>query len=351
MPDSVYHVVANVDTEFDGVSQCLAHYLLPNGTPILFEPRVPFTAAPGEDAVTPRIPVCRDLTDCFTSIGILGRFRRCLEANEGAKSFRNGPIRDAYPVLVCKFAPDQVVIPSKDQVPDVDKTHELWLTVPSRPVSIELKWLDSRSIMWDGETNTRCRSMHFLSHGDMAGRRHPWLSGTGCILESSLMDDRWYESPYRTPMTEAERSNILVECSGGMTLTQARTRHHPHRSIREMAEALSDTHTTPLFYRCRVTLVVGFPHGNSADDLRLVVADRLRDAFGTAVRSQPDVDVADGGTVASVTLGAACAAASKDAAKRLMYGMAKDFARAMADLRADVRHVSISAVRDYARKI
>ena len=77
-----WRVVANIDSEYDSIQECLDDFRTgASWKPFL--PFIPATRAPMEDDVTPRLPVCARLEDCFTAIGLLGRFRRCLAANDG----------------------------------------------------------------------------------------------------------------------------------------------------------------------------------------------------------------------------------------------------------------------------
>ena len=79
-----YHVVANIDTRFKSLAKARAVYN--TETPI--HPAKIFSAMEDEDSETLRICVAPTIEQCITGIGILGRFRRCLAANEDAKSYQ-----------------------------------------------------------------------------------------------------------------------------------------------------------------------------------------------------------------------------------------------------------------------
>ena len=110
----MFHVVANIDSRFPSLMAALAVYNY--DTPV--RPEKIFSAMPGEDAETPRICVAPTIEQCITGIGLLGRFRRCLEANEDAKSYATMG-REVYPILVLQFADDlPYYTPTSEQVPD-----------------------------------------------------------------------------------------------------------------------------------------------------------------------------------------------------------------------------------------
>lgn len=93
-----YQVIASIDSRFDSLDEALRVY----NTDTLVVPSVPVTHNEKEDVVTPRICVAKDIRDCFTSIGLLGRFRRTLGANEDAKSYATVG-KECYPVLILEF--------------------------------------------------------------------------------------------------------------------------------------------------------------------------------------------------------------------------------------------------------
>lgn len=236
-----WRVVANIDSEYDSIQECLDDFRTgASWKPFL--PFIPATRAPMEDDVTPRLPVCARLEDCFTAIGLLGRFRRCLAANDGAFSYME-TYDEAYPVLACKFdgnLPSHQ--PSVSEVHDVEMTHEVWLLQRARPVDVQLMWLDSYSLLWDEENERVCKSVRFVSQEDLGNKVHPWLTGTGNILESSLMDYEWKESPYRSDWAPDEakwvREAFFVD---RLTVPDLRCMLVPYRSSKEILEVLRQT--------------------------------------------------------------------------------------------------------------
>lgn len=196
----MYHVVANIDNQFKNANEALAAYI---GVPM--EPTVPETRALGEDKTTPRICVCERLEDCFTAIGLLGRFRRCLAANEDAKSYETKGL-EVYPILILNFADDlPYYTPTEAEVPDSPFTHEKWLLQAAVPKAVRLMWLHPRSIVW-GDYNEAfreysCEYVTFVPEQALGDRIHPWLTGTGHVLESSLMEDEYSEQEPTWPYT------------------------------------------------------------------------------------------------------------------------------------------------------
>ena len=230
----MWHVIANIDTAFDSMQDCLSAYGVETGEFPVFTPRIPATRAPSENAETPRLSVCRELRDCFTGIGLLGRFRRCLAANEDAKSYVESG-GEVYPVLVCQFDDGLPVrAPIKEEVWDVERTHELWLLQPARPEEIRLRWLTPYSILWKEGDCYACESVKFATEAEVAHGIHPWLTGTGNILESSLMDHDWEQSQYRKPWSKDEIALI----KGMLSIEGIQTQLFPYRSKREIRELM-----------------------------------------------------------------------------------------------------------------
>lgn len=125
----MFHVVANIDTRFTSAREALDAY---RGKMIY--PAVPETRSPYEDAITPRICVCEDVRGCFSAIGLLGRFRRCLAANEDAKSYETTG-QEVHPILILHFSDDlSYYRPDANEVPDVEATCECWLKEPTSHV-------------------------------------------------------------------------------------------------------------------------------------------------------------------------------------------------------------------------
>ena len=193
-----YHIAVNIDDRFKCAEDALAAY---RGKTI--QPMVPYSAMRGEDKTTPRICVCKDIKDCVTAIGLLGRFRRCLAANEDAKSYETNGI-EVYPILILGFPDDlDYYGPDGSEVPDVVVTHEMWLLEPATPSLVQLAWVHPRSIIWE-ELNLKlhgvpytylCKSIELLIAKDgPIGRIHPWLTGTGHLLDSSQMEDEYDEN-------------------------------------------------------------------------------------------------------------------------------------------------------------
>lgn len=175
----VYHVASNLETSFNGISEALSYF---NNELI---PRVPINKALGENSDIPRICVCKRIEDCFTAIGLLGTFRRCLGANEDAYSYGGKGI-EVYPVIVLQFKDKYSSKPPDDSVPDMDITNELWIRETVRPEVIELKWLNWSSIIWEDcvtHYGYKCKSVKFIEPTPYS--IHPWINGRGNILDSS----------------------------------------------------------------------------------------------------------------------------------------------------------------------
>lgn len=236
-----WHIVANIDTEYDSVQECMEAFKTGEGRFRPFLPYVPVTRMPDEDAATYRLPVCAKLEECFSAIGLLGRFRRCLAANEDAFSYVEAG-GEIYPILVCKFdGALPVHIPSKEEVPDAEETGELWLLQQAEPVDIQMEWLDPYSIIWNDENGRICKSVKFVREDDLENKVHPWLTGTGNILESSLMDYAWRESLYRKPWADTEVRDIKEAFfADKMPVRAIQCRIVPYRSTREIISLLSD---------------------------------------------------------------------------------------------------------------
>ena len=236
-----WHVVANIDTEYDSAWECMESFRMGEGRFRPFLPYVPVTRMPDEDTAICRLPVCAKLEDCFSALGLLGRFRRCLAANEDAFSYAEAG-GEAYPVLICKFNGNLPVhIPSREEVPDVGETGELRLLQQTEPVNVQLKWLDPYSIILDDENERICKAVKFVREEDLKDKVHPWPTGTGNILESSLMDYAWKESLYRKPWTETEAKAVKdAFFADKMPIRVIQCRVVPYRSTQEIIKLLSD---------------------------------------------------------------------------------------------------------------
>lgn len=181
----MYHVVASIDSRFQSISEALRVYNMEH--PVY--PKRIYTAMPGEDSDTQRICVAPTIEQCITGIGLLGRFRRCLAANEDAKSYETSG-REVYPILVVQFADDlPYYIPSPKQVPDSVVTNEQWLLEPATPISVQLAWLGMRSILWEEDKRALhgyiCGPVQLDYSASPVNKDHPWLNGRGHILDSS----------------------------------------------------------------------------------------------------------------------------------------------------------------------
>lgn len=185
----MYHVICGLESRFSSLSET-ERYL---GSGPALVPEIPHTAMPFEDRTVPRICLAPTVEACLTAIGVLGMFRRCLNADPDAKSYENES--EAYPIIVCEF-PDEIpgnpyVNPSKAQVPDVSLTGEKWLLRPAVPTKTELRWLDQYSLRIDTDAErTVCTKVEFVE--DPEGFHHPWLDGRGHPLDCSDMGgDVW----------------------------------------------------------------------------------------------------------------------------------------------------------------
>lgn len=185
-PELVYRVIANIDSRFPDEWAAIAAYRS------LAIPEIPKTTARqlGEDDTTPRICVAGRIEDCFTAIGLLGRFRRCLSANRDALSYAMSG-NEVYPIIIQAFDGKTAIRPTREQVPDWPWTNEFWITEPVRPLWTELRWLDMYSIRMAGIPETEeisgppyaCKSVCFVKPTEAS--THPWLNGKGHVLESS----------------------------------------------------------------------------------------------------------------------------------------------------------------------
>lgn len=187
----MYSIIANIDSRFDSLEKALQLYN--TNTEVI--PKVPKSRGPYEDTGTPRICVASRLEQCLTGIGLLGRLRRCLSANEDAKSYATEGL-EIYPVLVLTFDDTlDYYKPYLSQVPDCDITRETWLLNPAKPVKVEVRWLDMYSIKFQEATCIgkrtpvyECLSVRWVDE-IKPEHNHPWLTGKGHFLESSAMEN------------------------------------------------------------------------------------------------------------------------------------------------------------------
>ena len=198
-----YRIVYNLEHQY----KTLQNAKRANAAGTWLLPTIPHNAMMEEDCTTERVCVAKRIEDCITSLRVLGPFKRCLAANEDAKSYAEA-MNEAYPILVLEIDTDEIpVSPTEEQVPDIELTHELWFTRPVRVSRCSVKWLDCFSIEYDDShiASIRdkshgfpvCKSIRFLE--DAHGHDHPWLNGRGHILASDLMDWEPESYPFLTP--------------------------------------------------------------------------------------------------------------------------------------------------------
>lgn len=174
----MYHIVSDLETMYPSLGDV--------PIPHVVRPSIPLTAKRGqEDMSTPRVVGAKTIRQCITAIGVLGRFRRCLAANDDAKSYAE-ELDEAYPVLVLELDDEtDWFSPSPDQVPDVELTGEKWCLKPVSVRRAEIKWLGPYSIKL-GKNQEVCQRVSFLKGPE--GRDHPWLNGKGHPLDCGQMD-------------------------------------------------------------------------------------------------------------------------------------------------------------------
>lgn len=184
---TMYRVVANIDSMYVNLAQCMDYCGIKPFARLTVVPRVPSTAKPPEDMVTARICVAPTVEECITAIGLLGRFRRCLELNDGAMSYSNIG-RETYPVLVEEFNRPLVYRPYGEQVADGIYTREHWILVPTTPNRSKIIWLTAKSILWKEvkgfNMGYACKKLHYTDT-PKPNMNHPWINGHGHVLESS----------------------------------------------------------------------------------------------------------------------------------------------------------------------
>ena len=206
-----YRIVYDLETKYRTLQEAIhANY---KGTWLL--PTIPATTMSGEDTTTERICAARTIEDCITAIRVYGPFKRCLAANEDAKSYRE-VMDEAYPIIVQELEPNEIpTIPTEDQVPDVKYTNERWFLNPVRIKDSYVRWLDSDSILFEesatvgGSTFGICTGVTFVE--DYRDKDHPWLNGRGHILSSSCMDTEYETFPVNLEPAVNRTTRYLVE--------------------------------------------------------------------------------------------------------------------------------------------
>lgn len=177
-----YHVVADLETRFGSAEEALAAY-----RGIALAPQLPTHPLIGEENITPRICVSPSLCGCITALSPYSMFKRCLGTDPEA--FFYGNEHEAYPILIITFPSHTPVYqPSADEVPDVERTGECWITAPTMSHDVQLYWLGSHSIDTDKDARV-CTDVRFLTQKELDFKCHPWLNGRG----STLMSDAQVE--------------------------------------------------------------------------------------------------------------------------------------------------------------
>ena len=214
-----YHIVYDLEIKYRNLQEAIhANY---KGTWLL--PTVPATTMQGEDMTVERVCAAETIEDCVTALRVYGPFKRCLAANEDAKSYSE-LMDEAYPVIVLELESDEIpTIPTEDQVPDVKYTNERWFLKPVKIKNSYVKWLDSCSILFEenatvnGASFGLCKKVTFLDkykHKD-----HPWLNGRGHILASSCMDSEYEPFPPNLEPAVNQSIRYLTEIKDNFRLT------------------------------------------------------------------------------------------------------------------------------------
>ena len=214
-----YHIVYDLETKYRTLQEAIhANY---KGMWLL--PAVPATTMANEDTVTERVCVAPTVEDCVTAIRVYGPFKRCLAANDDAKSYSE-LMDEAYPVIVMELESDETpTVPTEEQVPDVKYTNERWFLKPVQVKDSYVRWLDCRSILFDESATVNdasfgiCTKVTFLD--EYRHKDHPWLNGRGHILSSSCMDSEY--EPFPPNLEPAVNPNVryLTEIKDGFRIT------------------------------------------------------------------------------------------------------------------------------------
>lgn len=199
----MYHIISDLETMFPSLAEV--------EKPDILHPYIPMTAAPGEDTAITRVPAAPTIEQCLTAIGLLGRFRRCLADNEDTYSYAVEG-NEVYPILVVEL-PDELpdgqswYKPTEEQVPDVERTGEVWSLYPVKPVRSEIKWLSMFSITCDEDDEEICTAVEFET--DLVGKDHPWLNFKGHPLESSQMEDEEWDGNIDEPLSTLSQFRFM----------------------------------------------------------------------------------------------------------------------------------------------
>ena len=214
-----YHIVYDLEIKYRNLQEAIhANY---KGTWLL--PTVPATTMQGEDMTVERVCAAKTIEDCVTSLRVYGPFKRCLAANEDAKSYSE-LMDEAYPVIVLELESDEIpTIPTEDQVPDVKYTNERWFLKPVKIKDSYVRWLDSCSILFEesatvnGASFGLCKKVTFLD--EYKNKDHPWLNGRGHILASSCMDSEYEPFPPNLEPAVNQSIRYLTEIKDNFRLT------------------------------------------------------------------------------------------------------------------------------------
>lgn len=186
-----YHIVTDLERRFDSLEQALDAY----STHQKIYPRIPGSYFSREDRSKARFCVSTSLEGCIMGLGVTSVFRRCLAANDFTQLYTIDN-REVYPVIILTFEFGiPLYRPTSDEVPDVEDTDEHWITSETIPSKVELRWLDSNSIILREEKSNSgiydlvCESVRFAIPNSQS--IHPWLTGTGQPLDC---DDEEYQN-------------------------------------------------------------------------------------------------------------------------------------------------------------
>lgn len=190
-----YHIVTDLENRFTSIYEVMQTYCKGK----IIRPQVPKSAMPNEDKEIPRICVAPTLEQCVDALHITGIFRRCCSSYEDGMSYVVNGL-EVYPIIILTFDELDYVVPSPEQVPDVLETGELWITHDAVPINVELKWVNHLSLkVYEStcnrnQTTLKCSAIDFVEPNKQS--IHPWLTGTGNILDSSNEEYLSGDLPY-----------------------------------------------------------------------------------------------------------------------------------------------------------
>lgn len=136
------HLITDIERKFFELNDAEDYVRKLNQHEAMINPCIPRHITSRENRSIPRICISPSLCLCIQSIGVMGIFRRAVNASDWAKSYEIEG-NEVYPIIRIEFnSSPHVYYPDLSLVPDAHITQEHWLLVDTYVKQADIVWLD-----------------------------------------------------------------------------------------------------------------------------------------------------------------------------------------------------------------